>query len=60
MVLLNIARTTRRQFLGWLHSVRGVPLEQLSFSAAIPSSQRAAVAVAFDYVQVTWLAEIRA
>lgn len=42
-----------RGFLGWLHNVRGHPLMTLSFAAAIPSSTREGVSVAYDYLQ--WL-----
>lgn len=43
--------------LGWLHNVRGIPVEELSLSTAIPSAERGGVAVAFDYIQ--WLTEER-
>jgi hypothetical protein len=46
-----------RGILGWLHNVRGVPLEELSFRRAFPSAERAGVVVAFDYLQ--WLATER-
>jgi hypothetical protein len=42
-----------RGMLGWLHSVRGIPLPALSFRTAIPEASRAGVEVAFDYLQ--WL-----
>ena len=43
----------RRRVLGWLHMERGVPLAELRLANILPSSDRAGVAVAFDYVQ--WL-----
>lgn len=43
----------RRRVLGWLHLERGVPLAKLRLAHILPSSDRAGVAVAFDYVQ--WL-----
>ena len=43
----------RRGFLGWQHNVRGVPVEELSLRAAIPSAEREGVALAFEYIQ--WL-----
>ncbi len=46
-----------RCILGWLHNVRGVPLEQLCLRSAFPSAERLGVAPAFDYLQ--WLAEER-
>lgn len=48
---------TCRAFLGWLHSVRGIPLEDLSLVMAIPSAERNGVMTAFDYVQ--WLTDER-
>lgn len=39
-----------RGILGWLHRERGVPLKELSFSAALPSSGREGVSVLFDYI----------
>jgi hypothetical protein len=42
-----------RGLLGWLHSVRGVALEDLSLRSAVPGAERDAVRVAFDYLQ--WL-----
>ena len=42
-----------RRMLGWLHQERGVALAGLRLAHALPSSDRAGVAVAFDYVQ--WL-----
>ena len=46
-----------RRALGWLHHERGVPLAELRLSHLLPSSDRAGVAAAFDYVQ--WLANER-
>ncbi len=46
-----------RGILGWLHNVRGVPLEELALARAFPSHERAGVAVAFEYLQ--WLATER-
>ena len=42
-----------RGILGWLHNIQGRPLETLTFSAALPSSERAGVTIAFDYI--SWL-----
>lgn len=42
-----------RGMLGWLHRVRGVPLEELSLRSLVPSNERGAVATTFDYAQ--WL-----
>lgn len=39
--------------LGYMHRHLGVPLDQLSFSSALPSSGREGVSVAFDYI--LWL-----
>ena len=46
-----------RGMLGWLHRVRGVPLEELSLMSLVPSNDRNGVAAAFDYVQ--WLVNER-
>lgn len=46
-----------RAFLGWMHHSKGVPLEQLSFHACIPSAERNGVAIAFEYIQ--WLVDER-
>ena len=43
----------RRGFLGWMHNVRGTPLEKLSLRAAVPTAERDGVALAFEYIQ--WL-----
>ena len=43
--------------LGWLHSVKGVPLHELNFKAALPSKKREGVALAFEYMQ--WLTQER-
>ncbi|KAL4540242.1 hypothetical protein Ndes2526A_g03237 [Nannochloris sp. 'desiccata'] len=40
-----------RGMLGWMHTVRGVPIDQLSITSLIPSSERKAVGLAFDYCQ---------
>ncbi|KAI3437936.1 hypothetical protein D9Q98_000380 [Chlorella vulgaris] len=42
-----------RAMLGYMHRHLGVPLDQLSFSSALPSSGREGVSVAFDYI--LWL-----
>ena len=42
-----------RQILGWLHMVRGQPLDTLSFHSILPSSARASMATTFDYLE--WL-----
>lgn len=39
-----------RGLLGWLHRVRGVPLGELSLSAALPSAGREGVVLVFDYI----------
>ena len=39
--------------LGWMHTVQGVPLHELSLKLLVPSAERAAVAPTFDYCQ--WL-----
>lgn len=44
-------------FLGWLHHERGVPVEELSLARGIPSAERGAVALPFDYIQ--WLTDQR-
>ena len=46
-----------RGMLGWLHRERGVPLEQLSLSALLPSSGREGVSLVFDYL--LWLSTER-
>jgi len=46
-----------RGMLGWMHSVRGVPIDQLSLKSLIPSSERKAVGEAFDYCQ--WIITVR-
>lgn len=46
-----------RGALGYLHRVRGVPLQDLSFSQLLPSATREGVALVFEYV--LWLAEER-
>lgn len=43
--------------LGWLHRERGVPLDQLSLSALLPSSGREGVSLVFDYL--LWLSTER-
>ena len=45
--------TSHRGFLGWMHNVRGTPLEELSLRDAIPTAEREGVALAFEYIQ--WL-----
>jgi hypothetical protein len=42
-----------RGMLGWMHTVRGVPLDQLSLKSLVPSLERNAVGVTFEYCQ--WL-----
>lgn len=39
--------------LGWMHRERGVPLDQLSLSALLPSSGREGISLVFDYI--LWL-----
>ena len=46
-----------RGILGWLHTVKGIPMKKLSFQTALPSQKRQGVAVAFEYIQ--WLVEER-
>lgn len=46
-----------RGILGWLHHVKDVPLQQLSFKSVIPSKKREGVILAFEYMQ--WLSEER-
>ncbi|PRW56953.1 saccharopine dehydrogenase isoform B [Chlorella sorokiniana] len=46
-----------RGMLGWLHRERGVPLDQLSLSALLPSSGREGVSLVFDYL--LWLSRER-
>lgn len=40
-----------RGLFGYMHSVKGVPLSELSMRSVLPSSDRAGVAAAFDYLQ---------
>ena len=40
-----------------MHNVRGIPLDEISLSLAIPSAERDGVALAFDYIQ--WLTDER-
>lgn len=42
-----------RGMLGYVHRERGVPLDALSFSQLLPSSEREGVSVVFDYI--LWL-----
>jgi len=46
-----------RGMLGWLHRVRGMPIQDLSLRSLIPSSDRDGVFLAFEYVQ--WLSTER-
>lgn len=46
-----------RGILGWLHTVKGVPLSQLTFKSALPSKKREGVMLAFEYLQ--WLGQER-
>lgn len=46
-----------RLFMGYVHKIKGVPLDKLSIARAFPKNERNAGKVAFDYVQ--WLAHHR-
>lgn len=46
-----------RGMLGWLHTVQGVPLSDLSLQTLVPSCERTAVGLTFDYIQ--WLKKHR-
>jgi hypothetical protein len=46
-----------RGMLGWMHTVRGVPLDQLSLKTLIPSTERKAVGLSFEYCQ--WMVNER-
>jgi hypothetical protein len=46
-----------RGMLGWMHTVRGVPIDELSLKSLIPNTERKAVGLAFEYCQ--WMVNER-
>jgi integrase len=46
-----------RGMLGWLHTVCGIPIDQLSLKNLLPTSERKSVSLAFDYCQ--WMVNER-
>ena len=54
---LACRRACRRGMLGWLHRYRGVPADELSLRALLPSSGREGVSLVFDYL--LWLQQER-